>query len=111
MYAIKVIDESGAEVESVDYERGYVVKEETDGEEFMRYVLYTAEELAGIEAKREEEERLYIEQQEHKEIIDSLPDAIAELSEMVSDNAVNMVDVMDAIADLSEIVSNLMEGE
>lgn len=92
------------------------------------YHTYTDEELAEIEAARVEQERRV----EQQELIESLPDAVADLSEMVSDNTVDvadimdavadlsgmvsdntvdMADVMDAIAELSEIVSNLMEGE
>lgn len=40
----------------------------------------------------------------------SLPDAVAELSWMASDNATDISDLMDAIAELSEIVSGLMEA-
>lgn len=74
-----------------------------DFEEVQLYHVWTEEEIA----QREEAER----QEEHRELMDSLPDAIADLSEMVSDNTINTADVMDAIAELSEIVSNLMEGE
>lgn len=58
-------------------------------------------------AQYEEAER----QKNHQELMDALPDAVADLSELVSDNTVDMADVMDALADLSEIVSNLMEEE
>lgn len=58
-------------------------------------------------AEREESEL----QQERQEMMDALPDAVADLSEMVSDNTLDTADIMDAIAELSEIVSNLMEGE
>lgn len=73
-----------------------------DYEEVQLYHVWTADEIA----QREEAER----QQEHQEIMDALPDAIADLSEMVSDNTINTEDVMDAIAELSEIVSQLVEG-
>lgn len=43
------------------------------------------------------------------EIMEALPDAVADLSEMVSDNAIDTTDLQDALAELSEIVSGLME--
>lgn len=77
--------------------------DDSDFEEVRLYHVWTADEIA----QREEGER----QAEQQELINALPDAVAELSEMVSDNAIDTADVMDAIAELSEIVSNLMEGE
>lgn len=77
--------------------------DEDDYEEVQLYHVWTADEIA----EREEGER----QAEQQELINALPDAVAELSEMVSDNVIDTADVMDAIAELSEIVSNLMEGE
>lgn len=77
--------------------------DDSDYEEVQLYHVWTAEEIA----QREECER----QAEQQELINALPDAVAELSEMVSDNIIDTADVMDAIAELSEIVSNLMEGE
>lgn len=50
------------------------------------------------------------EQIDHQELITALPDAVADLSQAVSDTAENSVDIMDAIAELSEIVSQLVEG-
>lgn len=44
------------------------------------------------------------------DVFNSLPDAVADLSESVSDNAVNQNDIADAVAELSEIVSTLVEG-
>ena len=46
---------------------------------------------------------------EHQEIMDSLPDALADLSVMVSDNTIDTADLQDALAELSEIVSELLE--
>lgn len=76
--------------------------DDSDYEEVMLYRVWTAEEIA----RREESER----QQEQQEVMDALPDAMADLSLMVSDNVTDIADIMDAIADLSEIVSGLMEG-
>lgn len=67
------------------------------------YHVWTPEEIA----QREQDER----EAAHQELIDALPDAVAELSEAVSDTAINTEDVMDALAELSEIVSSLLEGE
>lgn len=57
-------------------------------------------------AQYEEETR----RAELDEMIDELPDAVADLSEAVSDNAIDTSDIMDALAELSEIVSQLVEG-
>lgn len=75
--------------------------DDADYEEVQLYHVWTAEEIA----QREEAER----QQEHQEIMDALPDAVADLSVMVSDNAIDTTDLQDALAELSEIVSGLME--
>lgn len=45
---------------------------------------------------------------EKEVIIDSLPDAVADLSQAVSDTNDNEAGLADAIAELSEIVSNLV---
>lgn len=45
-----------------------------------------------------------------QEIMDSIPDALAELSLAVSDGAADTADLAEALADLSLIVSNLVEG-
>lgn len=47
---------------------------------------------------------------EQIDILNSLPDAVADLSESVSNNAVSQNDISDAVAELSEIVSTLVEG-
>ena len=77
--------------------------DKSDYEIVKIYHRFTPEEITWME----ESER----QQEHQELMDSLPDAVADLSVMVSDNTVDTADLMDAIAELSEIVSNLMEGK
>lgn len=76
--------------------------DESDYEIVQFYHAWTDEELERIEKSKNE--------QEHREIMESLPDAIAELSSMVSDNSVSMEVINDAIAELSTIVSGLMEG-
>lgn len=73
---------------------------------YQVYIRYTEEELAEQQAHREETER----QIELQDLIGALPDAVADLSAMVSDNTIDVADIADAIADLSEIVSELMEG-
>lgn len=42
--------------------------------------------------------------------VDELADALAELSELDSDNTVMLAETMDALAELSELVSELMGG-
>lgn len=44
------------------------------------------------------------------EQIDMLNEAVADMSEVVSNNAIDSADMADAIAELSEMVSQLMEG-
>lgn len=44
---------------------------------------------------------------EKQNLMDSLPDALADLSSEVSANSISATDLMDAIADLSSIVNNL----
>lgn len=70
-----------------------------DYEEIEVWHDYTDEELTSIKEQQA--------QQEQKELINSLPDAIADLSSDVSNNATSTNDLMDAIADLSAIVSDL----
>lgn len=43
--------------------------------------------------------------------VDELADALAELSEISSDNATSIADIGDAMAELSSIVSDLVGGE
>lgn len=64
-------------------------------------------EYTEVELKQQEETKTLA---DHQELINSLPDAVADLSESVSDNAVNQNDIADAVAELSEIVSTLVEG-
>lgn len=64
------------------------------------------------------EERVYcrritdeeIEEETRQELVSLLPDAVADLSQVVSENGDSVNDLSDAIAELSEIVSNLAEG-
>lgn len=74
---------------------------DSDYEDVLIYHAYTDDEIA----QREEAEA----QEEHQELINTLPDAVAELSEMVSNNTIDTADLQDALAELSEIVSGLME--
>lgn len=73
-----------------------------DYEDVMLYHAWTADEVAQRERN--------VQEQEQQEVVDALPDAMADLSLMVSDNVTYIADIMDAIAELSEIVSGLMEG-
>lgn len=73
--------------------------DDSDYEEVEVWHEYTDEELDKI--KRQEARR------EKEEILDSLPDALADLSSEVSNNSISATDLMDAIADLSSIVSDL----
>ena len=75
--------------------------DDSDYETVKLYHRWTEDEIAQHnESKR---------QQEHQEIMNSLPDAMADLSEMVSDNTIDTADLQDALAELSEIVSGLMK--
>lgn len=56
------------------------------------------------ESKAEKEENDRIEQ------IELLPDAVSEISKLVSDNTSDVTMLSDALADLSEIVSSLVKG-
>lgn len=76
--------------------------DEIDYETVQIYHKWTPEELAEKEASEAEQDR--------QEIMDSLPDALAELSLAVSDGAADTADLAEALADLSLIVSNLVEG-
>lgn len=77
--------------------------DDSDYEVVKIYHAYTEEEIA----EREESER----QRERQEIIDLLPDAFADLSEVVSNNSITTEEIMDAIADLSKIVSDMAYNE
>lgn len=72
-----------------------------------RWREYTAEELAEIAKKNAEAEKKLQESKDKADMIDALPDAVADLSEQVSSNATSNADLADAIADLSMVVSNL----
>lgn len=74
---------------------------DSDYEEVLLYHVWTEDELAERESRGIAAE--------FQEIMDSLPDAVADLSEMVSDNTIDTADLQDALAELSEIVSGLME--
>lgn len=48
---------------------------------------------------------------EAEELLPDIPDALADLSSVASDNSVSISDISDAIAELSEVVSNMtLEG-
>lgn len=72
-----------------------------DYEEVLIYHRYTADELERFEQAEIAEEE--------SALMATVPDAIAELSAMTSDNATDIADLADAIAELSAIVSELME--
>lgn len=72
-----------------------------------RWREYTPEELAEITKKKAEEEEQLQEAKYKADMIDAVPDAVADLSEQVSSNATGNADLADAIADLSMVVSNL----
>lgn len=64
---------------------------------------YTAEEL---ERKKRSDEN-----KEQKELFNTLPDAVSDLSEVVSTNATDLTDINNAVAELSELVSNILTKE
>lgn len=76
--------------------------DDDDYEEVEIWHEYTEAELEEMEKCDEHDAQL--------DVFNSLPDAVADLSESVSDNAVNQNDIADAVAELSEIVSTLVEG-
>lgn len=73
-----------------------------------RWREYTAEELEAIAKKNAEAEKKLQEAKDKADMIDALPDAVADLSEQVSSNATSNAELADAIADLSMVVSNLV---
>lgn len=73
-----------------------------DYEIVQEWVNYTPEQLA--------DKKTALEAAELQESVNTLPDAVAELSEVVSTNANDMTIVYDAIAELSEMISNLTES-
>lgn len=72
-----------------------------------RWREYTAEELETIAKKNAEAEKKLQEAKDKADMIDALPDAVADLSEQVSSNATSNAELADALADLSTVVSNL----
>lgn len=72
-----------------------------------RWREYTAEELEAIAKNNAEAEKKLQEAKDKADMIDALPDAVADLSEQVSSNATSNAELADAIADLSIVVSNL----
>lgn len=74
-----------------------------DWETVQLYMAYTPEDFAEFA----EGERLA----DKQEVMDSLPDAMADLSLAVSNGAADTAELADALADLSAIVSTLMEGQ
>lgn len=81
----------------------------TTSVEVVRWHEWTPEEAAAAKAAREEAERKMQEAKDRADMIDALPDAVADLSEQVSTNATDSSDLADALAELSVLVSNLME--
>lgn len=73
------------------------------------YHVYTSAELAELAEKKKKEEQERQEAWEKAEIAATLPDAVADLSEQVSNNATDCSDLSDAVAELSALVSNLVE--
>lgn len=74
--------------------------DESDYEQVQFYHIWTAEEIEQREAAEQ--------QAEQQEIINSLPDALADLSLDVSNGAADTADLQDALADLSIIVNDLI---
>lgn len=72
-----------------------------------RWREYTAEELAEIAKKKAEAEKKLHDAKDKADMIDALPDAVADLSEQVSNNVTSNAELADALADLSMVVSNL----
>lgn len=73
-----------------------------------RWREYTAEELDAIAKKNAEAEKKLQEAKDKADMIDALPDAVADMSEQVSSNATSNAEIADALADLSMVVSNLV---
>lgn len=72
-----------------------------------RWREYTSEELEAIAKNNAEAEKKLQESKDKADMIDALPDAVADLSEQVSSNATSNAELADALADLSMVVSNL----
>lgn len=76
-----------------------------------RWREYTAEELEAIAKKNDEAEKKLQEAKDKADMIDALPDAVADLSEQVSSNATSNADLADALADLSAVVSDIVQAK
>lgn len=74
-----------------------------------RWREYTAEELETIAKKNAEAEKKLQEAKDKANMIDALPDAVADLSEQVSTNATSNAELADALADLSAVVSDIVQ--
>ncbi len=72
-----------------------------------RWREYTDDELAEIAKKNAEAEKKLQKAKDKADMIDALPDAVADLSEHVSSNSTSNADIADALADLSMVVSNI----
>lgn len=72
---------------------------------------FTAEELAEMAAKREEAEAKAKEAKDKAEVMDALPDAVADLSEVVSAQSGDAEGLADAVAELSQLVSDIIEKQ
>lgn len=69
---------------------------------------YTPEELETIAKAKESREKEMQEAKDKADMIDALPDAVADMSDQVSSNATSNAELADALADLSMVVSNLV---
>lgn len=76
-----------------------------------RWREYTAEELEVIAKKKAEAEKKLQDARGKAELIGTLPDAVADLSEQVSSNATSNADLADALADLSAVVSDIVQAK
>lgn len=76
-----------------------------------RWREYTVEELAEIAKKKAEAEKELQDTRDKADMIDALPDAVADLSEQVSSNATSNADLADALADLSAVVSDIVQAK
>ena len=74
-----------------------------DYEQVQLYHVYTEAEL--------EQQALDKERNAQSELMNALPEAVADLSDLVSTDTTDMQVVMDALADLSETVSELAAKE
>lgn len=70
---------------------------------------YDEDEQAAHDAEKAEQEAAQEEQAAQQELMQAMPDAVADLSEQVSNNAIDAATLMEAIADLSQVVSDLVE--